>query len=151
MNKNIFAAAILCSTVAVAGISTSAQAGPSKGVVGPSVLIGSGNTFIGVDSKFGVADNVSVRPAVYFGNGATLFGAAVTYDFDLPGNSSKFTPFVGGNLLIATGGGASATAVGLVGGADFDVTDTIQLKAAINVPLTSNLGTAVQLGAGFKF
>jgi hypothetical protein len=152
MNKNFFAAAILCSSVAVLGISSSAQARPTQGVVGPSLLFGGGSTVFGIDSKFGVADNISIRPAVYFGNGGTLFGAGVTYDFSLPGDSSKFTPFVGGTLLLATGGGASATAVGLVGGADFDVTDTIQLKAAVNIPLTSNnSSTAVQIGAGFKF
>jgi hypothetical protein len=156
MKNNILAAAILCSAIASVGISASAQAEMGKSVIGPSLAIGNGNTSFGIDSKFGIADNISLRPAIYFGNGATVIGSALTYDFDLraAGNASKITPFLGGAVFLGTSGGNNATIAGFVGGADFDISNDIQLKGAINVPITNNAGagsTFVTLGAGFKF
>jgi hypothetical protein len=154
MNKNIAALTIVCASATVMGVTQPANAQTGQSVVGPSVAFGSGSTVFGIDSKFGVADSVSIRPAVYFGSGNTLFGSAVTYDFNLAnsGNANKITPFVGGSLFFGSNSGNSSL-FSILGGADFDVSDNIQLKGAVNVPI-SNGGsgsTFVTIGAGFKF
>lgn len=154
MKKNIVALVVLCSSVMGLGIITPAQAQMGRSTIGPSLAIGGGQTSVGIDSKFGVSDNVSVRPFVYFPSGGTFFGSALTYDFNLTnmGSRVQITPFLGGAVSIGTGGINNSTTVGLVGGADFDVTDTIQLKASLNVPITSNNSyTTVNLGAGLRF
>jgi len=154
MKKNIVALVVLCSSVMGLGIVTPAQAQFGGSTIGPSLSIGGGQTSVGIDSKFGISDNISVRPFVYFPSGGTFFGSALTYDFNLTnmGSRVQITPFLGGAVSIGTGGINNSTTVGLVGGADFDVTDTIQLKASVNVPITSNnSSTTVNLGAGFRF
>jgi hypothetical protein len=109
----------------------------------------------GIDSKFGVSDNISVRPFIYFPSGGTSFGSALTYDFNLRNNSNTvlITPFVGGSLDFNTSNRNTITTVGLVGGADFDLTDSIRLKGAIVIPLTNDRGqnTTFTVGAGFRF
>jgi hypothetical protein len=125
-----------------------------KNTVGPSISLG-GGAAIGVDSRFGISENLSLRPFIYFGNGGTNFGTALTYDINLRTTNSgnKFTPFVGGAVDIATGNNTSVTTASLVAGTEYELTDSIQLKAAINVPLTSSQGqsTDVTIGAGFRF
>jgi hypothetical protein len=152
MKKSIATLAILCASATIIGVMQPANAQLGKSVVGPSVAFGSGATVFGIDSKFGVAESISVRPAVYFGSGNTLFGSAVTYDFNLPSTgANKITPFVGGSLFFGSNSGSSSV-FSFLGGADFDVSDTIQLKGAVNVPISSNNSNAfVTIGAGFKF
>jgi hypothetical protein len=153
MKRNIIALVMLCSSVAALGMSAPARAEMGKNTIGPSLSIGGGSTTIGVDSKFGVSDNLSLRPFVYFPSGGTVFGSALTYDFNLTntGNKVQINPFLGGAVNIGTGGGSNNTVVSFVGGADFDVTDSVQLRAALDVPLSSGSTTAVRLGAGFRF
>ena len=154
MKKNIVALVMLCSSVVALGMSDPAKAEMGKNSIGPSVSIGGGTTAIGIDSKFGVSDNLSIRPFVYFPSNTTEFGSALTYDFNLTntGNKVQITPFLGGAVNVATGSGVSATTISFVGGADFDVTDSIQLKASLDVPLSNNGSvTTVNLGAGFRF
>jgi hypothetical protein len=154
--------AALCSCLAVFSINASAKADapPSIDVVGqnaigPSVRFGNGQTAIGVDSQFGIGDNLSARPFIYFPNGSTNFGSALTYDFKSRNRLStmQITPFVGGSVDINNGGGSSYTTIGVTGGADFDITDNIRLKAALNVPLSTGAGqtSSVVVGAGFRF
>lgn len=117
---------------------------------------GGGQTSVGIDSKFGVSDNFSLRPFIYFPSGGTDFGSALTYDFHLIDTDSKvqITPFVGGSVDVNNSdGNSSLTTVGLVGGADFDVTDSVRLKAAVVVPFSTDRGqtTTVTLGAGWRF
>ena len=125
-----------------------------KNTIGPSISLG-GGAAIGVDSRFGISENLSLRPFIYFGNGGTDFGTALTYDINLrtTNNSNKFTPFIGGAVDIATGNNTSVTTASLVAGTEYELTETILLKAAVNVPLTSSQGqsTDVTIGAGFRF
>jgi hypothetical protein len=155
MKKNIVALVMLCTSVVALGISAPAQAEIGKNSIGPSLSIGSGSTTIGIDSKFGVSDNISVRPFVYFPSGGTVFGSGLTYDFSLPspGKIVQITPFLGGGVSVvsANGSKASATNVYLTGGADFDINENIALKAALAVPLSSGQSTDVTLGAGYRF
>ena len=156
MKKNIVALVMICSSVATLAMSAPARAGGmGNSSVGPSLAIGNGTTSIGIDSKFGISDNISIRPAVYFPQGGTAFGASLTYDFDVSRSSKlQITPYLGGGVLVtsANGGGASRTDTFFTGGADFGVSDAIDLKAALLVPLSSNNSTTnVTIGAGFKF
>lgn len=152
MRTHTFIALAIPTLIVAIGVMSSAQA-QSNNTVGPSVLFNGGNTFFGVDSKFGITDNFSLRPVVYFGNGATLLGADLTYDFTLP-KYSKLTPFIGVGGAIAFASGSNSTVAAVVGGADFDISDTIQLKAALSFPVVSSNAsnsTFLQLGAGLKF
>lgn len=153
MKKNIVALVTICSSAVALSMGAPARAEMGKNTIGPSLSIGGGQTAIGIDSKFGISDNLSLRPFVYFPSGNTTFGSALTYDFNLTntGNKVQITPFLGGAVNIGTGGSSNSTVVSFVGGADFDVTDSVQLRAALDVPLSSGSSTDVRLGAGFRF
>jgi hypothetical protein len=155
MNKNIAVLSVLCSSIAILCINAPARADVGQNSIGPSIQIGGGNTNLGIDSKFGISDNISVRPFIYFPNGGTDFGTALTYDFNLKNTDAKLpiTPFVGGSVDVNSNNGSTLTTIGLVGGADFDITDTVRLKAAVIIPLDTSSGqaTAVTLGAGYRF
>ena len=155
MKKYLIALALLCSSLATFGISKPASAQPSQMSIGPSVEFGNGTAF-GVDSKFGISNNLSLRPFVYFPNSGTKFGTALTYDLTLSNNANtlQLTPFVGGSVDFNTGNGNNnTTSFGLVGGVDLDLTDSLRLKGAINVPLNNgqNRDTTFTVGAGFRF
>lgn len=101
-----------------------------------------------------MSENLSLRPFIYFPNNGTNFGTALTYDLPLRNTDSTMlvTPFIGGALDINTGGNNSFTAVSLVGGADFDLNDSLRLKASLSVPLSNNSrSTGLAAGAGFRF
>ncbi|WP_310489761.1 hypothetical protein [Chamaesiphon sp. VAR_69_metabat_338] len=160
MKKQIvIALALLCSSVATFGMSKPATAQLSKSSIGPSVEFGGGQTVFGVDSKFGISDNLSLRPFVYFPNSGTKFGTALTYDITLSNNAKtlQITPFVGGSVDFNTGNsngnGNSATSFGLVGGVDLDLTDSLRLKGAVSVPLSNGQDrtTNITVGAGLRF
>jgi hypothetical protein len=146
MKKNIVALVMLCSSAIALGMSAPAQADSSKSSIGPAI-------FIGIDSRFGVSENLSLRPYVSFPAGSATIGTSLTYDFDVSrGNKVQITPFIGGGVAVATGGSRSNTQAYFTGGADFGVTDSVDLRAALDVPLSSNnSSTNVRLGAGFKF
>lgn len=158
MKKQIIAFAALLSSMATIGMTTpaSAQSVPvvRQSSIGPSVLFGNGQTAVGIDSKFSLSDNISLRPFVYFPNNGTDFGTALTYDIALRNNDSSLliTPFVGGSVDVNTGGN-SVTTVSLVGGADLDLSESIRLKGSIIVPLSNDRGqgTGIAVGAGFRF
>ncbi len=153
--KNYFVTLVtLLSSIATVGMSMPANAQSGQSSIGPSVLFGSGQTSIGIDSKFGVSENLSLRPFVYFPNNGTNIGTALTYDLPLRNTDSTLliTPFVGGSVAVNTGND-SFTTVGLVGGADFDLSDNLRLKASVIVPLNNDRGqgTGIAVGAGLRF
>jgi opacity protein-like surface antigen len=153
MKRYIVALVTICSSVLALSMGAPARAQVNQSVVGPVLAIGGGSTTFGIDSKFGISENLSLRPFIFFPSGGTTFGSGLTYDFNLASTNSKvqLTPFIGADLFVATGSG-STTTFAFTGGADFDVTDSIQLKAALVVPISSNnSSTLVTLGGGFKF
>jgi hypothetical protein len=152
MNKNIVALVMFCTSTLIFNITTAAKAEIGKNVVGPSIGISDGKAYFGVDSKFTINETLSVRPFVYFPSRGAMFGAGLTYDFNLPNpvKQSQITPFVGGAVAVASGAN-STTAVYLTGGADFDVTDNIQFKGALDIPLTSGQNTQATFTAGYRF
>jgi hypothetical protein len=153
MKKYIVSLVALLSSIATVGTSLPASAQVGQSSIGPSVLFGNGQTSIGIDSKFGVSENLSLRPFIYFPNNGTSFGTSLTYDLPLRNTDSTLliTPFVGGSVAVNTGNN-SVTTLGLVGGADFDLSDNLRLKASVIVPVTdSNQGTGIAVGAGLRF
>jgi opacity protein-like surface antigen len=154
MKKHLIALALLCSSLATFGASKPANAQPSQSSIGPSVEFGNGQTVFGIDSKFGISNNLSLRPFVYFPSGSTKYGTALTYDITLSNNAKtlQLTPFVGGSVDFNTGNN-NTTSFGLVGGVDLDLTDSLRLKGAVNVPLNNgqDRDTNITVGAGIRF
>jgi hypothetical protein len=79
---------------------------------------------------------------------------ALTYDITLSNNAKtlQITPFVGGSVDFNTGNN-NTTSFGLVDGVDLDLTDSLRLKGAVNVPLNNgqDRGTNITVGAGIRF
>ncbi|PSB45222.1 hypothetical protein [Chamaesiphon polymorphus] len=154
MKKHKITSISLLAAIATVAMSLPASAQVGQSSIGPSLQFGNGQAAIGIDSKFGVSENLSLRPFIYFPNNGTNFGTALTYDLPLRNTDSTvlITPFIGGALDINTGGNNSFTAVSLVGGADFDLNDSLQLKTSLSVPLSNNnRSTSLAVGAGFRF
>ncbi len=152
MNKNIVALVILYTSAIILSISTAAKAEMGKNAVGPSIGISDGKVYFGVDSKFIINETLSVRPFIYFPSRGAIFGAGLTYDFNDPNpvKQSQVIPFVGGAVAVASGSN-STTAVYITGGADFNVTNNIQFKGALGVPLTGGQNTQATFTAGYRF
>jgi Outer membrane protein beta-barrel domain len=133
--------------------------------IGPQFTFGNATGY-GVNGKFGVADNISIRPFASFYNfsapgsnvNVTFLGAAATYDFNLdqPGQQpSGFSPYagLGYEAIIASGNIAGSPAGGSVAGiyaevgTDYHLNDSFVLNANYKF---KSLG-ALSIGAGFKF
>lgn len=150
--KKILVSLAILSTTLVAIRPAQAQLGESgQNDIGPSVLFGSGQTSIGVDSRFGVSENLSLRPNIYFPNGTTTFGAALTYDFQAVDSERKLTPFAGLGVRFNSGTNNNTTTGYVTAGADYDLDSSIVLKANLSVPFSSDAKTTVALGAGLRF
>ncbi len=168
MNKNIIAFIAICTSIAAVAIGAPARAdsylGTAQNTIGPSVAFGSGQSVFGIDSKFGINDNVSLRPFIYFPSGGTDYGTAITYDIKLVNatptrrgrlkfSDSPLTPFVGASVDVNTVGGKNITTPSFVGGADLALNESVQLKGQVVVPLNTDRGqaTTVTVGAGLRF
>jgi hypothetical protein len=168
MKAKLIAFVALLSSIVTVGMTTpaSAQIDPPPPIppspvqvrqssIGPSILFGSGQTAIGVDSKFSISDNLSLRPFIYFPSNGTDFGTALTYDIPLTNNESTLaiTPFVGASVDYNSTNNINATTFSLVGGADVDLSDSLRLKGSLIVPLSNDRGqgTGFTVGAGFRF
>jgi hypothetical protein len=145
-------------TVAVLSIATltfirpvQAQTKPSQ--IAPSVSFGGSTTVFGVDSRFPVSQNLSLRPSVRFPNGGAVVGASATYDFDIYGDY-RLEPYVGAGLNVYTGdnnnSGANVTGYA-IGGADYSLNDQFAFKGSLSIPFKSEYSTDITLGVGYKF
>jgi Outer membrane protein beta-barrel domain len=158
--------ALGCSVLAVSmgsvalmamAVPASAQSSEKKNYIGPQVNFFNGATGFGATSRFGVADNISVRPFVSFASAGsanvTFYGAAATYDFNLdtPGQSSGFAPYAGigyvGATATAGGFSGSASSVYFELGSDYNVSDNI----ALNANYRFKDGGFFSIGGGLKF
>jgi opacity protein-like surface antigen len=142
---SVFASAAILATA----IQLPSNAQPKTNYVGPAIFFGNGNSAFGVQGKFGLSNNFSVRPVIAFPSGGnTIFGALATYDFDLPGQSStKFEPFAGVGFLTGSGN----TAVYAQVGTDIEVSENIVITGDLKFPLSNGNSTLFGIGAGFKF
>jgi opacity protein-like surface antigen len=120
----------LVSIVTVLATALPAAAQVKTNYIGPAVSFGSGDTAIGVTSKFGVADSISVRPFALFPSGGTIFGASASYDFNLNDGSgtNPVTPY-GGIGFVTSSAAGSRSEVYFEIGADFEATESIALNA----------------------
>jgi Outer membrane protein beta-barrel domain len=149
---------ILAALTATFTIVKPAAAELGQSNIGGSVVFGNdgGSTF-GVDARFPVSENFSIRPNVYFpNNGNTTIGAAATYDFNLNNYYSKnpLTPYIGAGVSFATGNntGNNNAAGYATAGADYNLTDNLVLKGNVNIPFDSNnYSTTFGVGAGLRF
>lgn len=151
MKNTLTALTVLASVLAVTQVPAMAG-GVGNNTIGPSVRLGNGNSIFSIDGKFGVADNLSLRPYVAFPSGGTDFGTSLTYDFNL--RRTPVTPFIGAGVNIGTANipGASSTTTGYAQlGADFNVSRDFGLLGSVNIPFSSSNGTNVTLGAGLRF
>ena len=156
MKKNIITFVKLGTLIAVLETSAPAQAEMSGNWIGPSLASTNSNGLgFGVDSKFGITNNISIRPFAYFPSNGTTFGSAFTYDINLTTrNRFRIDPFVGA-YVSTTGGNNSQSVFGFVAGSDFPLSDSFALKASLRVPLNSDSkstqNAGVNLGAGIRF
>jgi opacity protein-like surface antigen len=149
MKKTLIAVCALASALAAA---PAMAGGIGNNAITPSVTFGGDQSVFGIDTKFGVADNVSLRPFIAFPSGGTSFGSSITYDFDLRQSATPITPFIGVGVDFTSannGGGSTTTGFAQVG-ADFNVTKQFALLGSVAIPF-NNGGTSVTLGAGLRF
>ena len=129
-----------------------AQTKPNQ--LAPSISFGGSTSVFGVDSRFSVAPNISIRPTIRFPSGGVVLGTSATYDFDNYGMDSRFEPYVGAGLNIYTGdnnnNGANVTGYA-IGGADYSLNDQFALKGSVAIPFKGEYSTDITLGVGYKF
>ena len=156
MKKLLLIPAILASII-TAAITQAPQSALAGGIgnnyIAPTATFGGGQTSFGIDSKFGIADNVSLRPYVVFPSGGTEFGTSLTYDWDLRQANFPVTPFIGLGLGFETGNQSTTTNGFAQVGADFNVNESFALLGSVAIPFNSNNGNATTLtvGAGLRF
>ncbi len=153
MKKLLIAIAALTASLALV---QPAKAEIGQNDIGPSILFGNnGGTAFGVNSRFGVAKNLSVRPNVYFQNSRTSVGAAATYDFNLTGDNRELIPYIGAgvNFDVSNNNNRSNNATGYaIAGADYNLSDGLVLKGSVAIPFDSNnYSTTFGVGAGLRF
>lgn len=131
-----------------------AQAQEKYNQIAPSVSFGGRTTVFGVDSKFPVTPNISIRPAIRFPSGGIVLGTSATYDFNIYDSDTRLKPFVGAGVNLYTGdnnnNGANVTGY-FIGGADYSLNDQFALKGSVQIPFKSEYSTDVTLGVGYKF
>jgi hypothetical protein len=124
------------------------------GLSGGETALGIGN--FTVISKIGLAEAVSVRPAVVFGDNTTVL-IPVTYDFNLRPTGaavepiSTFAPYVGGGLVIATGNDDSDFGGLLSAGVDVPLSPEFTATAGVNVGILDNTSVGLLIGVGYNF
>lgn len=151
MKKILLALAVLVAAVTQVPGQANAGTGPGENYVGPALNFGNGQTTVGVNSKFGVSDNLSIRPFLSFPSQGTEFGASVTYDFDLSRSQTDIKPFAGAGINFSSGSGVSDSTVFLQAGADFNISREFSINGSLNVPLRTNNSTYLSLGGALRF
>ncbi len=151
---NIKLITIAALSIATLTIVSPAQAQTKPSQIGPSFSIGGSTTVFGVDSRFPVTQNLSLRPSVRFPSGGVVVGTSVTYDFDTYGMDAGIEPYVGAGLNLYTGdnnnSGANLTGYA-IGGVDYALNDQFVLKGSVAIPFKTEYSTDITLGVGYKF
>jgi hypothetical protein len=139
--------AVLSTTIAAPAL-----AAPGN-YIGPGVTFGlgpSGDASFGLESKFDLSSSWSFRPGIAFGNGGTQYGALVSYNLDIFSNPA-FTPFVGAGVAHYTNNNNSTTTPLLAVGLDYELSPQWVLLTKVNIPLSNNLSTGINISAGYRF
>jgi hypothetical protein len=123
--------------------------------IGPSVSFGGNSTVFGIDSRFPIAQEFSLRPSIRFPTGGVAFGASATYDFNLArGGGRQLEPYIGAGFNVNTGdntnNGANINGYA-IGGVDYSLTDQIALKGSVTFPFKSEYATNFTVGIGYQY
>ncbi|TVP66547.1 MAG: hypothetical protein EA342_11570 [Leptolyngbya sp. LCM1.Bin17] len=162
--KTRFIAAIalgLATTASMAALPMAASAQEKTtdyNYVGAGVGVGSlGTSDVGlsINSKFTVADNVSLRPGVlsdlnFSGDGETVFLVPVTYDFNAVTRDGRLLPYLGGGVSVSTQG-SGAVGPMITGGVDYRITDRVVANGAVNWSIYENSRVNGSIGLGYSF
>lgn len=166
MNMKLITIAAL--SITTLGLASSAQAqqaparyrsytsAPNRPIqIGPSVSFGGNSTVFGIDSRFPISQDFSLRPSVRFPSGGVAFGAAATYDFNLSRNGDQqLEPYVGAGFNVNTGdntnNGANISGYA-IGGVDYSLTDQFALKGSVTFPFKSEYATNFTVGIGYQY
>ncbi|MDB9311978.1 hypothetical protein PN462_02610 [Spirulina sp. CS-785/01] len=113
-----------------------------------------------VNSKIGLSSTFSLRPAILFGDSATIL-VPVTYDFAIKGpdpfEAATLYPFIGGGVIFTTEDDEEEIATNnigpmLSGGVDYRLTDKIVLNSSVNLGfLNDEAELGWLLGIGYQF
>jgi opacity protein-like surface antigen len=123
--------------------------------IGPSVSFGGNSTVFGIDSRFPISQEFSLRPSIRFPTGGVAFGAAATYDFNLARSGDRqLEPYVGAGFNVNTGdntnNGANISGYA-IGGVDYSLTDQFALKGSVTFPFKSEYATNFTVGIGYQY
>jgi hypothetical protein len=154
MKKFLFIPAIVLTLIATAISQTANPAlagGLGNNYIAPSVTFGGGSSVFGIDSKFGISKNFSLRPFISFPSNGTEFGGSLTYDWDLPQAALPITPFIGVGIDLQTANETTTTNGFAQIGADFNVNSSLALLGSLAIPFNGGGNTSFTLGAGFRF
>jgi hypothetical protein len=151
--SSIFAAtsSILTAALILLSVSSASAAEDKQNYVAPSIGFVNSNTLYGVNAKFGLAENISLRPFIQYKNSGTgtgtAYGTSVTYNFQIP--SSRLIPYLGiGAAEVTTTGSSSGNGgVYFEGGVDYNASDNF----VINANYKSASSTWINIGAGYRF
>lgn len=150
---------LTAASMAALPMAANAQTAPTDyNYVGAGVGIGNvGTSDVGlsVNSKFTVADSISVRPGAisdlnFSGDGETVFLLPVTYDFNPVTPNGRLLPYLGGGLAVSTEGSTSVGPM-LTGGVDYRITERIVANGAVNVSFYDNTKVNGSVGLGYTF
>lgn len=155
MNIKLTIATLLLSITSLFAVQPAqAQVQSKPNQIAPAISFGGRTTVFGLDSRFPVAPNISIRPAIRFPTGGVALGASATYDFDVYGSDNKLEPYLGAGFNLYTGdnnnSGANVTGY-FIGGTDYALTDRFALKGSVAIPFKSEYSTDINLGVGYKF
>jgi hypothetical protein len=126
----------------------------SRNYIGPSINFGGGSTYVGIESKFSITDNISLRPVISFQSGGTRLGTGISYDWDLSKSGTPIVPFIGAGISFSVGNTnfiASSSSFAFVG-VDFKANESINLLGSVAIPFDINVAsTAINLSVGLRF
>ena len=150
--SSIFAAtsSILTAALILLSVSDASASEDKQNYIAPSIGF-FGGTIYGVNAKFGLGENVALRPFIQYANSGrgsiTLYGGSVTYNFKIP--SSGLIPYLGfGGAEVATTGTATGNGgVYFEGGVDYNASDSF----VINVNYKTAASSWINIGAGYRF
>jgi hypothetical protein len=145
---------ISTATAIIAQDSKSALAGDAgSNYIGASINFGR-STFVGIESKFSITDNISLRPFIAFQRGGTLLGTGISYDWDLSKSGTPIVPFIGIGTEFAIGNSnfiANSFSFAFVG-VDFKANESLNLSGGVSIPFDGNVAyTTVNLGTALRF
>jgi hypothetical protein len=144
-------AAILTAVSILLLVGSASAAEDKQNYIAPSVGFFNRTTLYGINAKFGIAENVALRPFIQFNNSgtgsATIYGTSVTYNLKIP--SSGLIPYLGfgGGVVTTTGTDSGNSGFYFEGGVDYNASDNLVINA--NYKTAAN--SWISIGAGYRF